>query len=163
MIGEAAAQRRLPRRILAFAGGDDIAHDAFVDNLRIDDCDPGSAVLDDISKIGGLQQRVYGNGDRARGDRAPESDREPSRVGDNECDALIMASTCVAEDSGETSYGVIELAIRDRSFTVDDRQSCRLPFTRVAADEPGCRVETKRKVIGRTEIRCHETYMMRCL
>ena len=74
-----------------------------------------------------------------------------------------MTSTCVAEDTGETSHGVIELAIGDRPFTVDDRHSCRLAFTRVAADEPGCRIETKRKVISRTEVRCHETYMMRRL
>ena len=36
VIGQAAAQRRLARGILSAAGGDDVAHDAFVDDGRID-------------------------------------------------------------------------------------------------------------------------------
>src|SRR5204862_7809777 len=36
VIGESAAKRGLPRRILSFACRDDVAHDAFVDNARID-------------------------------------------------------------------------------------------------------------------------------
>ena len=36
MIRQAAVERRLPRRILAEPGADDVAHDAFVDDLRID-------------------------------------------------------------------------------------------------------------------------------
>ncbi len=36
MFGEAALEGRLPRRGLAFAARDDVAHDAFVDERRID-------------------------------------------------------------------------------------------------------------------------------
>ena len=36
VIREAAVERRLPRRILAEPGADDVAHDAFVDDRRID-------------------------------------------------------------------------------------------------------------------------------
>ena len=39
-FGQAAVERRLPRRVLPFAGGDDVAHDAFVDDRRVD---PGAA------------------------------------------------------------------------------------------------------------------------
>ena len=36
MIGQAAPERRLPRGILTQPGGHDVAHDAFVDDRRID-------------------------------------------------------------------------------------------------------------------------------
>ena len=36
VIGQAAVQRRLPRGVLAEPGGHDVAHDAFVDDLRVD-------------------------------------------------------------------------------------------------------------------------------
>jgi hypothetical protein len=36
VVGQAAVERRLPRRVLAEAGGDDVAHDALVDDRRID-------------------------------------------------------------------------------------------------------------------------------
>ena len=35
-IGQPAVERRLPRRVLAEAGRDDVAHDAFVDDGRVD-------------------------------------------------------------------------------------------------------------------------------
>ena len=36
VIGQAALERRLPRRVLAFAGRDDVAHDALVDDAGVD-------------------------------------------------------------------------------------------------------------------------------
>src|SRR5439155_9618160 len=36
MVGQPAVERRLARRVLAETGGDDVAHDALVDDLRID-------------------------------------------------------------------------------------------------------------------------------
>ena len=36
VFGEAAVERRLARRVLPFAGGDDVAHDALVDDAGID-------------------------------------------------------------------------------------------------------------------------------
>ena len=36
VVGQAAAQRRLPGRRLAESGRDDVAHDAFVDDRRVD-------------------------------------------------------------------------------------------------------------------------------
>ena len=53
MVGEAAVERRLARRILSVAGLDDVAHDALVDRRGIDSRPPNRFAHDLRAELGG--------------------------------------------------------------------------------------------------------------
>ena len=123
-----------------------------IEDMRIDERDVWAAIIDDLAEVGCLQQSVDRNGDGACGDRAPESNRQPSRIGRDERDAFVAAHTRVAQDAREASNRVIELAVGDRTFAVDDRRAAPAAFHRVTAEEPFRCIEGRGKTNGRTKV-----------
>ena len=94
------------------------------------------------------QLRVQRDGDRARGDRAPEDDGEERPVGEKERDTVAAVNAGRAQCAGEAADAEIELAVTRLPGVSNDRHPVAPSLGGVTPHEPrGC-VEAVGKVVA---------------
>ena len=115
---------------------------------RVEDEEPRLAVVEDFFQVRGRQLRVERDRDGARGDRAPEDDREHGPIRKKEGDSVPGMDPLAPEGRGKTPHAVVELGVAHLPRIRDDGHALTAALRDMPPHEPMRRVEAVREVVG---------------